>query len=358
MPLNYEYTKKLRVGFIGAGEHAYRNILPSFQYAPIELVALTDASPEHALAIARQFGARHVYPNHKAMLAKEEMDAVFIVVGPDAEGRPRYPELAEETLRAGFHTWIDAPPCSSAEEISTFTNACLRGQAYICTGFKRMFMPAYRKVAQIMQDPYFGGASSFSMRYPLSLPPADRRDDPRAMSTFLDFVHPYSLLNYLFGDCEGLAYTRSAHSGGLAIVLSYRSGLVGTLHLCGGQAATSPLERLEVIGQGANVVVENGVRVLYYRPGGYRGDGSYGRVESFIGPDDIAPILWEPEFSLGQLYNKQLFLEGYVGSVRHFAERLLEDEAPKDGNLIQMLHIMTAYDRVRKGAERQWIGVG
>lgn len=357
MPFNYEYDKRLRVGFIGAGEHAYRNILPSFQYAPIDLLALTDTNTERGLAVARQFGAKRFYPNHKALLAKEELDAVFIVVGPDANGLPRYPELAAEVMRAGFHAWIDTPPCSCADDISTFTNACLSKQRYVATGLKRMFAPAYRKVADIMADASFGGASSFSLRYPLALPAEDQRADSRAMAAFLEFVQPYSLLLFLFGECESLSFARSEPTGAVALVLTYRSGLVGTLHLAARQAATSPLEHLEVVGNGGNLVVDNGVRLTYYRPGGFRGDGAYGRVESFIGPDDRAPIVWEPDFSLGQLYNKQLFLEGYVGCVRAFAEQLLAGEAPKQGNLVQILHIMTTIDRIRKGKDKQWISI-
>jgi len=355
MLFNYEYEKKLRVGYIGAGEHSYRNILPCFQYAPIELMALSDPDVDRGLAVARQFGAKHFYPNHKALLAKEEMDAVFVVVGPDADGRPRYPDLASEALRAGFHTWIDKPPCSSAGDISIFTNACVAKHKYLATGLKKMFVPAYLRVAEIIQDPNFGGASSFSMRYPLSLPPEEKRQDTRAMSAFLEFVHPYSLLVRLFGECKGFTYMRSEVSGGMVMIFRFRKGVVGTLHLTGGQSATSPLERLEVIGNGANVVVENGVRLIYYRPGGTIGEGGFGRAESYIGPDDTAPIIWEPEFSLGQLYNKQLFLQGYVGSIQHFAQCLLEDRPPKHGNLVDILHIMTVYDKIRDGKESEWI---
>jgi len=32
--------------------------------------------------------------------------------------------------------------------------------------------------------------------------------------------------------------------------------------------------------------------------------GGYGRQPNFIGPDAGAPLVWEPEFSLGKLYNK------------------------------------------------------
>ena len=31
---NYEFKKKLKVGFIGCGGHSYRNIFPVFQYVP------------------------------------------------------------------------------------------------------------------------------------------------------------------------------------------------------------------------------------------------------------------------------------------------------------------------------------
>jgi len=356
MLFSHEHEKRLKVGYIGAGDHSFRNVLPCFQYAPVELVAIADHHTERGLAVARQFGARHFYPNHKALLAKEKMDAVFIVVGPDAEGRSRYPELAAEALRAGFHVWIEKPPCNSGKDITKFTDACIKHHKFVATGFKKQFAPAYLKVAEIMEDPRFGGASSFSMRYPLALPEESLRDDPKAMTPFLDFVHPYSLLVRLFGECEGFTYMRSKNTGGLVMNFRYRSGIVGTLHLTGGQAATSPLERLEVIGQGANVVVENGVRLTYYRPGGQRGSGEYGRSTTFIGDDETAPIVWEPEFSLGQLYNKQLFLEGYVGCVNHFCERLLNDEAPIHGNLVDMLHIMGIYDNLIAGKENELIG--
>jgi len=357
MLFNYEYEKKLRVGYIGAGEHSFRNILPSLQYTPIELVALADHHPERGLAIARQFGARRFYPNHQALLNKEkdQLDAVIIAVGRDAEGRPRYPQVAGEALRAGFHTWIDEPPCFSVDEVLGFTSACMVCHKYIVTGFKKMFMPAYLKVQQIIQDPGFGGVSSFSLRYPLTMPARDKRSNPLDMSSFLDFVRPYSLLFHLFGETQGFSFVRSDITGGAVFNFRFPNEVVGTLHLAGGQATTSPLERFEVVGNGANVVVENGIRLTYYRPGGARGEGEFGRIDSFIGPDEAAPIVWEPEFSLGQLYNKQIFLQGYVGCLRYWAEQLVANEVPRHGNLVQMLHIMSVFDKIKKHADNYWI---
>lgn len=357
MLLNFEYENKLRVGFIGAGEHAVRNILPCFQYAPLDLVALTDPDTERGLAVARLFGARHFYPNHEAMLAKEKMDAVVIVVPPDEKGKPRYVELGKATLAAGFHTWIDTPPCWEASDILHWTKPAMDSHKYLVVGYRKMFAPAYLKVEEIKKSPAFGKVCSYSLRYPATLGPDAKRNDPLETSALFEVVHPMSVLLRLFGEPEYFSFVRTGVEGPGDVVISFthRNGIVGTMHLTGNQAATSPLERLEVVGTGANVIVENCTRLTYYRAGGTRGEGEPGRVTSYIGPDATAPIIWEPEFSLGQLYNKQLFLQGYVGCLQYFAETHLAKNAPRWGNLVDTANIMGLIDDLRTGKEREWI---
>src|SRR5437868_11579453 len=90
----WEYPERLRAAFIGCGDHAYRNIYPCLQYAPVELVAVCDRREERAGHYARLFGAAAVYADHREMLAKERPQVVFIVTGYDADARPTYPPLA------------------------------------------------------------------------------------------------------------------------------------------------------------------------------------------------------------------------------------------------------------------------
>jgi hypothetical protein len=102
-------------------------------------------------------------------------------------------------------------------------------------------------------------------------------------------------------------------------------GAVASIHFTRGQARSSPLERTEVVGEGANVVVENCSRVTYYRPVADAGFRRYGRSSDFTGEITDAPIVWEPEFSLGQLYNKGIFLLGYYDELKYFCDAVLED---------------------------------
>ena len=66
---NFEYTHRIKAGFIGCGGHSFRNIYPTFQYAPVDLRAVCDLKPDRARAYARQFGAVNTYADHHEMLS-------------------------------------------------------------------------------------------------------------------------------------------------------------------------------------------------------------------------------------------------------------------------------------------------
>jgi predicted dehydrogenase len=340
----FDYPERLRAAFIGCGDHAYRNIYPCLQYAPIELVAVCDRREERAQQYARLFGATSVYLDHHAMLAEQQPQVVFIVTGYGADARPTYPPLAIDCMRAGAHAWIEKPPAASAAEIEAMIAAEQETGRFTMVGFKKMFYPAFVKAAEIAARPEFGGVASLALRYPQSLPPLEQRGDARAMLGFLDHLsHPASILQRIAGPVERFTFEREGINGGLAVSLRFRSGAVGALHLAAGQSGTSPLERLEVVGKGANVVVENGCRLVYYRPG-RRGEGGYGHSASFIGPDEGAPFIWEPEFSLGQMYNQGLFLLGYAPEILSFCDHALRGVPPAHAGLNDALAMTRFYE--------------
>jgi predicted dehydrogenase len=351
---NYEYERKLKVGYLGCGGHSFRNIFPCFQFAPLDLVGVCDLQEARAAAFARQFGARKHYTDYPAMLAEERPEAVFIVTGYDADGRPTYPQLAEQALRAGAHVWIEKPPAASAGEIRRLMEVERETERFVMVGFKKMFFPAIARAREIIGSEGFGGLSSISVRYPESLPPAEKRGDDRAMRGFLDHLsHPGAILYTLGGPIESLFFQREPRNGASIANLRFRSGAIGCLYQSAGRSGAAPLERVEAIGRGENLVVENGCHLTYYRRGG-RGEGGYGRAASFMGPDETAPIVWEPEFSLGQLYNKGLFLLGYAPEVLHFCETALAaiddptgGHRPQHADLRAALEITKLYEAFR-----------
>lgn len=330
---NYEYSpdEKIRLAHVGCGGHSFRNILPCYQYAPVELVAVCDTDGSRAAAFARQFGATSHFTDLKAMLAKCDLDAVVIVTGYDDQG-VTHCRLAVDVLQAGCHVLVEKPPANNVAEVIQLQSAEAESGKFAMVACKKAFFPAIHKAKQIVMQDEFGALSSLYARYPQALPHGmSDRVDPMKMRGFLDHVvHPGSILYYLGGQMESLRFSID-RAGGSVGTIRFTSGALGALHLVSGASGTSPLERLEVVGQGANLVVDNGVRLTYYRPGG-RGEGGYGRSGDFIGPDDGAPIVWEPEFSLGQLYNKGLFMLGYVPEVLYFCECVAAGRRPELAN--------------------------
>lgn len=346
---SFEYERRLRVGFVGCGGHSWRNVYPVLQYAPVELVAVADPVEGRAAAYARQFGAPAHYRDHQEMLARERLDAVFVVTDYDARGHPRYPGIAVDAMRAGAHAWIEKPPAATADEVRQMLDAERETGKFVQVGYKKMFFPAIAKAKEIIsRQAEFGLPAQIYVRYPQRLPSLDERQAAsRPMISFLDhFFHPAAIVHRLMGPVRRVSYTREPHNGGSFSTMTFASGAVGVMHLAAGQSGTSPLERVEVVGAGANVVVENGVKLTYYRRGG-RGPGGYGRAASFIGADEEAPMVWEPEFSLGQLYNKNLFALGYAPEVLYFCDRVLEGRRPAYANLDDTLAMMRWYEAYR-----------
>jgi len=215
---------------------------------------------------------------------------------------------------------------------------------FVLVGMKKMFYPAVEKVKEIITAPEFGEATSLSLRYHQPLP--SNTQDDRTMQDFLDsFAHPGSILIYLMGPIRHLFFEREPKTGATVTTLRFTSGAIGTLHLAAGQSGTSLLERLEVIGQDANVVLENCVRLTYYRKGSR---GTYGRAGRFLTSNDTAPLYWEPEFSLGALNNNGLFLLGYAPEVRYFCECVRANTPPTRAGLDDALELMKLYEAYRQ----------
>jgi len=66
-------------------------------------------------------------------------------------------------------------------------------------------------------------------------------------------------------------------------------------------------------------------------------------------PEQVSAA-WEPEFSLGQLYNKGLFLLGYYNEINEFARSILENRPPKKGTLDQAWQVTRIFEAFAEGS--------
>lgn len=346
-------TPKIRAGFIGCGSHAFRNIYPALQFCDVDLVAVCDLDLPKAQAFAKQFGAGSAYADYHEMLERETLDAVFVVVG--YRKRPAYPAIALACLQAGVNVWIEKPPAASCAELETLRRVSVETGKLVGVGLKKMFFPANEKAMELTRRADFGRVSLASIQYPQYIPTKEEFDtylhteaDVPPVMWFLDHLcHPASLMVALFGMPQTLYYERSAEGAGSAL-FTYADGPVVSLQLTHGASSNGGMERtLLVSDRGRHIVVDNNVRVSYHRGPSL----SYGDEPDFFrGGTEEATAVWEPEFSLGQLYNKGLFLLGYYNELQEFASAVLGRRPMKKGTLEQALQVTRIFEKFAQGS--------
>jgi predicted dehydrogenase len=139
---------------------------------------------------------------------------------------------------------------------------------------------------------------------------------------------------YLLGMPTTLYYERSPNGAGVA-VFTFKSGTVASMALTHRASRNGGMERTVIVShERQHIVVDNNIRVTLHRnPGNQPGYGE--APDFFTGRPEETSAVWEPEFSLGQLYNKGLFLLGYYDEVNEFARAILEKRQPCAGTLEQ-----------------------
>ncbi len=94
---------KTRLGFIGAGGIAHRHFGVLRSMEDVQIAAVCDPDADRARHAAEATGAT-AYPDHEAMLAAEDLDAVYICVPPFAHGAPE-----RDCLARGLPFFVEKP---------------------------------------------------------------------------------------------------------------------------------------------------------------------------------------------------------------------------------------------------------
>lgn len=354
---------EIRAAVIGCGSHSFRNIFPTFQFAPVKLVATCDFIEAKAKAFADKFGGERYYTDHREMLAKEQLDAVFIIVGNDKRGRPMYPSVAVDCLNAGCHAWIEKPPAATRRDVQAMMEASARTGKHVMVGYKKNFVQANQKAKELAHSDDFGGISLVTLQNPELIPSVeefrqffDEEQDVPGVRKFMEHVcHPLGQMISLLGPPRTLMYERNSIGAGVA-VFTFASDAVCCIHLISGMALNGGVERTLIVSRqgvhgggregGRHIVVDNNTKLSYHRNASY----GYGDEPNFYkGATDQNTAVWEPEFSRGQMFNKGLFLLGYYDEVNEFARSILEVRAPKDATLEQAWYATQIFEKFAEG---------
>lgn len=169
----------IRLGFVGVGGRGGRLVDESLKQDKIAVVAIADPCRENARQasekVAARFGrAPELYAgeeDYKKLLARDDVDAVFVAVPCDIHGR-----MYLDAFAAGKHFYGEKPLCIRADEADALVAAQKKNPDLICQiGFQRRATEFYqvgvRRIHEGMIGAPFEARATWRISWePLGLP--------------------------------------------------------------------------------------------------------------------------------------------------------------------------------------------
>ena len=148
-----KFDKRLKVGIIGTGWIAESHILSYKNMPDVDIVAGADLIPGKAEAFFKEYGVENVrcYPNHKAMLDAEELDAVSVCTYNKAHA-----ECTIYALEKGVPVLLEKPMCVTLDEAVEIMRAEKKSGKVLSIGFQPRFDANMQMIKKIVQSGELG----------------------------------------------------------------------------------------------------------------------------------------------------------------------------------------------------------
>ena len=311
--------QKVRVAFIGAGRQANWRHYPSVASLPdAEIVAISDLVPEKAEETAKRWGVPKTYASYERMLAEEDPDAVYVIMGPQVLHEP-----VMYTLQQGKHVFIEKPPGVTLNQIKLFAHHAAVNSCMTMVGFQRRFLPAMTALKARVEER--GPVHSVSVA---NLKSTANFEAPASAAILdqltLDGMHAVDNLRWLAGgEVERVSshlrtrYVPGPGANAVMAQVEFDNGAVGQLHYSHvtggaptGEGATGPgVFRAEIFGRNITAYVD-------------------ADRQSWIAADNQPPEVFESrDFGkpFGESYNHWL---GFWHETRHFIDCVKAGQQP------------------------------
>ncbi len=254
----------VRIGLIGAGNFARLVMLPKLaSMKAVSFTGLCTAKGLNAADTGARYGFRYATSEFEEVCNDTETDAVIIATRHDLHAK-----FVLAALRAGKHVFVEKPLCLSAEELTEIDQFMTeRGNEapILMVGFNRRFTSTLRRIKT-----EFEGVRPLSISYRFSVPeiPADvwvHDDEVGGGRIIGEACHAIDACHAMadsapirvFAESAGTSGTLARSDDRVFITLRHLDGSISVVSYQAGGDRTAPAERIEVIGGGKTVIIEN-----------------------------------------------------------------------------------------------------
>lgn len=275
-------TTNPSVGLIGAGAFARSVLVPSMKKAGFErFVSVASASGVSARRMAEKEGFEKVAPDAEAVIDDPEVDVVVIATPHDTHA-----DLTVKALEANKHVFCEKPLAITMEELDRVEKALAESEGSLFVGFNRR----WSKPIQMVKEHFADSDGPLVITYRVSAGPIpkghwynDRRQGGRLIGEVCHFVD--TCLALTESEVVEVAAVHSSIQSGsgedFGLLLLSSDGSIATISYANGGSATTPKERIEILGRGKTALVDDFQSIVLSPQTSKRQAKGKGHVETF-----------------------------------------------------------------------------
>ncbi|MFV0484547.1 MAG: Gfo/Idh/MocA family protein [Bacteroidales bacterium] len=291
-----------KYAFVGMGNHSINNLYPIISYLNVDLKYIVTKSESSASLINQNY-KNIVGTNDIDMVLKDdEVSGIFISAHPTS-----HYNLVKKALQAGKNVFVEKPPCLSTDELNTLIEIEEQSNAFCMVGLQKQYASCNLDLKHRLKGECFYNYRFVTGAYP--------EGDP-----FFDiFIHPISLINFLFGSIveQNILIQRNDSYITVFLQLTHENKTTGSVELSTGYSWQNPRENM-IINTQKGIYEMTNTESLLFEP-------KAGTIFSI--PKEKIISAKHRQISITQrnsfnpiLNNNQLYSSGYFGEIKNFIE--------------------------------------
>ncbi len=256
------FTNRMSVSFIGAGNYATSMLIPAFKDSSIHLRSVASMTGVSGLYAARRFGFDEVTTDANRLFYDNKTDAVVVTTQHNSHA-----EFVLKAIECNKNIFIEKPLCLTLPELdkiqASYSRVCDKNPTppILMVGFNRRFSPHIQKIKALLSG--VKGPKSFVITVNSGAIPPDhwtQITDTGGGRIVGEACHFIDLLRFLSG-AKIKSWSRVTMSESIddttTISLRFFDGSIGTIHYFSNGSKAFPKERLEVFAAGRILQLDN-----------------------------------------------------------------------------------------------------
>jgi virulence factor len=227
--INKSYNTKY--AFVGMGNHSIHNLYPILNYLRIDLKYIVTHSEKNAQLVNDNFPNVNGTNDFNKVLNDSEIGGIFICANPNAHFN-----LLKEALKKDKNVFVEKPPCKTYKELQELIEIENSSKGSCFVGLQKQYAPANLQLKKLIKN-----RCSYNYRFVTGAYP---EGDP-----FLDiFIHPLSLVSFLFGSSKLEHFSIQQSKSGITIFLQLQHDrdTIGSIELSTAYSWSDAQEKLIV----------------------------------------------------------------------------------------------------------------